>query len=116
MFESDCQPCLGKITPALQAELMRRAHDTKPCYDRTLVKKRNATGHLTVQVRIGKSGGICSDKVVEDGIGDEKLAVCARSAFEGSAGTLPPPEGGCIVVNVPMSFVLGDAGVAPGEP
>jgi hypothetical protein len=95
---------------------MRRAHDTKPCYDRALSTRRNAAGRLTVQVRIGKSGGICSDKVVADEIGDERLAVCARSAFEGNAGTLPPPEGGCIVVNVPMSFVLGDAGVEDAGP
>jgi hypothetical protein len=107
---SDCESCDGALTSALQTELMSRAGEAKSCYDRLLARRRGAEGHMLVRVRVGGTGAICSDKVLEDELHDEQLARCVLAMFEGHAGVLPAPAGGCVEVNVPLSFVRGDAG------
>jgi hypothetical protein len=110
----DCEACAGTLTWELQAELTRRARGTKSCYDRMLsdegAQKGGAGGRLMVRVRVGHKGNLCEEKVVLDEIRDEKLATCVRAAFAGEGAPLPAPAGGCIDVNVPLSFIRSDAG------
>jgi hypothetical protein len=108
----DCRMCFGKITAGLQAELTRRARQMMPCYDQALVRNANARGRLTVRIRVGQRGSLCSAKVTHDEIGDDELATCARTAFEAEGVPLPAPADGCIDVNVPLNFVPIDAGTS----
>ena len=105
----DCRLCFGKPTPGLEAELVLRARRASPCYDRALVRSVAARGRLTVRVRIGQSGSICSQRIVRDDLGDDELATCVRATLEAEGAAFPSPVGGCTDINVPFNFVPGPA-------
>lgn len=96
-------PCKGSASPGLTQALSARAASSRSCYERALQTNEGLQGKLVVQVRVDPTGRVCSSKLAEDGIGSQTVSSCVLGTFRGAK--LPPPAGGCLDVNVPMSFV-----------
>lgn len=109
------ETCTGSLTQPLMAALQRRSQDSRECYNR-LLRTREAAGSMTVSLKLSSSGAACSASIVTPTPVTSELAPiepCVRALFEGN--TFPPPEGGCIVVHIPLTFAIKDdsAGASP---
>jgi hypothetical protein len=58
---------------------------------------------VTVSVRVGPSGNVCSASVAANDMGSGNVAACAANIFRNAS--YPAPRGGCVDATVPMSFV-----------
>ncbi len=92
--------CKGSVTPALSSALGGRAASARRCYERMLRTDSTLSGSVTAQVRVGPQGQVCGVSISKDfgGVG----ASCVAPALR--AGNLPPPNGGCVDVAVPVTF------------
>lgn len=95
--------CKGSAPGALQSALRSRAGAARRCYERALRQNEMLEGRMTVGVRIGSDGRVCSAHVVSNTLGDPTVASCVAGLMR--SGSLPAPSGGCVDVQVPMSFV-----------
>jgi len=95
--------CRGTASPALQAALSARAGAARPCYERALRVNAALTGRLTVGLRVDPGGLVCSTSIMHDAIHSAEVASCVMGMFRSSR--FPAPTGGCVDVNVPLSFV-----------
>jgi outer membrane biosynthesis protein TonB len=95
--------CSGESTGALSAALRGRAQSAQGCYQRAL-RTSEVSGSLTVSVQVGPSGQVCSASLVNDTVHSSEVASCVLGRFRGQ--TFPPPSGGCIVANIPISFTI----------
>lgn len=101
-----CSKCgEGVSTAALQQGVMGVAGSAQGCYNRAL-RNSAASGKLTVSVSVGSNGTVCNANVVNDTVGSPEIAQCVAQRFRGR--TFPPPERGCVVLNVPINFKLAD--------
>jgi hypothetical protein len=64
-------------------------------------------GKLVVGVRLDPSGSVCTTSIAQDGVHSAEVASCVLGMFRGAH--FPAPTGGCVDVNVPMSFVPREA-------
>jgi hypothetical protein len=96
-------PCKGESTGALSAALQGRAGSARACYQRAL-RTSEVSGSMTVSVQIGPSGQVCSASVTKDTIHSGEVTSCVLGRFRGQS--FPPPSGGCIVANIPISFTI----------
>jgi hypothetical protein len=96
--------CTGRAPPGLEPALRVRANQARRCYDRALLQDSTLRGRVTVVVRVGTSGGVCSATVASNDMPTPDVANCAANIFR-SSGNLPAPRGGCIDAPVPLSFV-----------
>ncbi len=96
-------PCKGSASAGLTSALSARASASRACYERALRGNETIQGRLVVQVRVDSNGRVCSARVAEDGLGSQEVSSCVLGNFRGVK--LPAPTGGCVDVNVPMSFV-----------
>lgn len=96
-------PCNGSASPGLTSALSARAASSRACYERALRTNETLQGKMVVKVRVDSNGRVCSAGVAEDGVGSQEVSSCVLGNFRGVK--LPPPTGGCLDVNVPMSFV-----------
>lgn len=96
-------PCKGSASPALTSALSARAGASRACYERALRTNETIQGKMVVQVRVDANGRVCSARVAEDGLRSQEVSSCVLGNFRGAK--LPAPTGGCLDVNVPMSFV-----------
>ncbi|MGA2449116.1 MAG: AgmX/PglI C-terminal domain-containing protein [Polyangiaceae bacterium] len=96
--------CIGREAPGLEPALRVRANQARRCYDRALLQDSTLRGHVTILVRVGTSGAVCSATVTSNDMATPDVANCAANIFR-SSGTLPAPRGGCIEAPVPLSFV-----------
>jgi hypothetical protein len=96
--------CTGRAPPGLEPALRVRANQARRCYDRALLQDATLRGHVTVLVRVGSAGGVCSAVVASNDMPTPDVANCAANIFR-SSGSLPAPRGGCIDAPVPLSFV-----------
>jgi hypothetical protein len=96
--------CTGTAPPELGSVLQVRAAQARRCYNQALASDSSLKGHVTVEVRIGPGGNVCSANVASNDMGSATVANCAANIFRASGG-YPPPRGGCVVATVPMSFV-----------
>lgn len=96
--------CGGSSPPELAQALQVRAAQARRCYNQALTQDNSLRGHVSIAVRVGPSGNVCSATVAANDMGTPSVANCAANIFR-SSGTLPAPRGGCIDANVPMSFV-----------
>lgn len=94
--------CKGNTTPALQSALAARGAMARSCYNTALRNNPNLKGKMTMSVRVSPNGTVCSAHVSENSLGDQAVASCAAAKFR--SGSLPPPTGGCVNVNVPLNF------------
>ena len=94
--------CTGSPSGALQSALSARGAQSRGCYETALRNNATLEGTLTVGVKVGPSGQVCGARIVADGLHDPGVSNCVVNKFAGSQ--LPPPQGGCADVNVPLRF------------
>jgi hypothetical protein len=75
----------------------------RSCYERALTHNSSLTGKLVASVRVGPNGNVCTASASNDTLGDAAVTNCVLSRFR--SGKFPKPIGGCVDVNVPLSFV-----------
>jgi outer membrane biosynthesis protein TonB len=100
--------CEGKCsqqysTPELGQALQVRAGQARRCYNQALSQDSTLKGHVSINVRIGPSGNVCSATVASNDMGSPAVANCAANVFRTSSG-YPSPRGGCVDANVPLNF------------
>ncbi|HMR75904.1 MAG TPA: AgmX/PglI C-terminal domain-containing protein [Polyangiaceae bacterium] len=95
--------CKGTATPQLQSALRGRAGQSRGCYERGLRQNSLLQGKITIAVRIGPAGQVCSANIASNSVGDPGVASCVLGMFR--SGTFPAPKGGCVDAAVPMNFV-----------
>lgn len=97
------QVCTGSPSAALQSALSGRAGQSRSCYEKALSSNATLEGTLTIGVKVGPGGQVCSARVVADGLHDPGVSNCVVNRFLGA--TFPAPQGGCAEVNVPLRFM-----------
>jgi len=100
--------CDGKCSQAyasaeLGQALQVRANQARRCYNAALAQDPSIKGHVSIAVRVGPGGNVCSASVASNDMGSPGVANCAANMFR--SGSYPAPHGGCIDANVPLSFV-----------
>jgi hypothetical protein len=95
--------CAGNASPELEQALQIRGAQARRCYNQALAQDSSLKGHVTIAVRIGPSGNLCSAAVATNDMGSASVANCAANIFRSSQ--YPTPRGGCVDANVPLSFV-----------
>jgi hypothetical protein len=96
--------CRGTSPPELGQALQVRASQARRCYNQALAQDSQLKGHVSISVRIGPSGNVCSANVASNDMGTPNVANCAANIFR-SAAAYPSPRGGCVDANIPISFV-----------
>lgn len=96
--------CRGTSPPELGQALQVRASQARRCYNQALAQDSQLKGHVSISVRIGPSGNVCSASVASNDMGTPNVANCAANIFR-SANGYPSPRGGCVDANIPLSFV-----------
>jgi hypothetical protein len=96
--------CVGAATPELGQALQVRGAQARRCYNEALARDPSLRGHVTVAVRVGTVGNVCSVNVTSNDMGTPNVANCAANIFARS-GSLPAPRGGCVDATVPLAFV-----------
>ena len=97
------QACTGSPTAALTSALSGRAGQSRSCYEKALSSNATLEGTLTIGVKVGPGGQVCSARVVADGLHDPGVSNCVVNRFMGAS--FPAPQGGCAEVNVPLRFM-----------
>lgn len=95
--------CSGKASSELQGALQVRGAQARRCYNQALAQDSSLKGHVQIAVRVGPSGNVCSANVTSNDMGTPSVGNCAANIFRTAA--LPAPQGGCVDVAVPLSFV-----------
>lgn len=95
--------CEGTATGALSSALRAHAQTAQGCYKRAL-RTGEVSGSMTVSVQVGPSGQVCSASLVRDEVHSGEVSSCVLGRFRGQ--TFPPPSGGCVVANIPISFSI----------
>ena len=95
--------CEGTATGALSSALRARAQMAQGCYNRAL-RTSEVSGSMTVSVQVGPSGQVCSVSLANDTVHSGEVTSCVLGRFRGQS--FPPPSGGCIVANIPISFSI----------
>lgn len=95
--------CTGSASGSLQSALSGRAAQSRGCYETALRNNATLEGTMTVAVKVGPDGAVCGARVVSDGLHDPGVTNCVVNKFSGAR--LPPAEGGCVEVNVPLRFM-----------
>jgi hypothetical protein len=95
--------CTGTAPGALTSALAGRAGQSRSCYEKALSSNATLEGTMTVGVKVGPGGQVCSARVVADGLHDPGVSNCVVNRFLGA--TFPSPQGGCAEVNVPLRFM-----------
>lgn len=95
--------CTGVASGALQSALSGRAAQSRGCYETALRNNTTLEGTMTIAVKVGPDGTVCGARVAADGLHDPGVTNCVINKFAGAK--LPPAEGGCAEVNVPLRFM-----------
>lgn len=95
--------CKGDVPAALRGALAGAAGSVRGCYERALRQNQMLQGKLVVAVKVGTHGQACGATLASDSLGDPAVASCVLQKFR--AGTFPAPIGGCVDVQVPISFM-----------
>ncbi len=96
-------PCGGSAGPELRRALVERVGQAQSCYRSSLFDRPGLRGTLTLSVRVGSGGQVCSAAVTGDDLGDPLVAACVTNLVR--TGRFPAPDGGCVDAVVPMNFV-----------
>jgi len=96
--------CSGSLTPELEQAIQIRGVQTRRCYNSALAVDSQLKGRVTITVRVGPGGNVCSANVTSNDMGSPGVASCAANIFRASQ-SYPQPHGGCVELGVPLSFV-----------
>jgi hypothetical protein len=99
----DAKACTGKSTPDLDQTLSFRARQGRRCYDTALAVDPTLKGKVSIAVRVGANGSLCSAGVASNELGNANVANCIVNQFR--AGGFPSPRGGCADFNIPINLV-----------
>jgi hypothetical protein len=100
----DARTCSGAMTSDLEAALAFRAKTAHKCYDDALANDSTLHGNVKISVRIASNGNLCSANAAGSDLANPNVAACIANRFR-QAGHFPPPAGGCLDVNVPISLM-----------
>lgn len=95
--------CSGTATSSLTTALRAKAQSAQGCYQRAL-RTAEVSGSLMVSVQVSPSGSVCSASLTKDSVRSAEISSCVLGRFRGQ--TFPPPSGGCVTVNIPISFTI----------
>ena len=95
--------CQGEAPVALRRALSEAAGSVRGCYERALRQNQVLQGKLVVAVKVGQHGEACGASLASDSLGDPAVASCVLQKFR--SRTFPAPIGGCVDVQVPISFM-----------
>jgi hypothetical protein len=95
--------CTGSNSNELESALSFRVKQAHRCYDNALAQDPTLRGKVTVAVRIGATGTVCSAGIASNEMSSAQVANCVSGYFRGN--TFPAPRGGCVDVNIPINFV-----------
>jgi hypothetical protein len=101
--QCDAKACTGSSTSELEQTLSFRAKQAHRCYDNALTQDPTLKGKISIALRIGANGTVCSAGVASNDMGTPSVANCVVGYFRG--GSFPSPKGGCADINVPINFV-----------
>lgn len=100
----DARTCSGGMTSDLEAALAFRAKTAHKCYDDALAQDSTLHGNVKISVRVASNGNLCSANAAASDLANPSVAACIANRFR-QAGHFPPPSGGCLDVNVPISLM-----------
>jgi len=100
----DSKKCTGTSGPELENALGFRARQAHRCYDNALAQDPTLRGKITVAVRVGSNGQVCSANIASNDMGSPVVAQCVAGYFR-NASFPSPKGGGCVDVNIPINFV-----------
>jgi hypothetical protein len=99
--------CSGRATPAMLQLALKRAGAVRSCYVRSLRLNGSLGGKLHLRLRIDPEGNVVDYAILEDTlVADPAFYPCAKGMF---TGPFPAPEGGCLNMKIPLSFVPREA-------
>jgi len=101
--QCDARQCTGQNNSELESALSFRVKQSHRCYDNALAQDPTLRGKITVTVRVGANGQVCSAGVASNELGSSSVAQCVTGYFRGA--NFPSPKGGCVDVNIPINFV-----------
>lgn len=101
--QCDAKKCTGVSSSELETALQFRVKQAHRCYDNALSQDPTLRGKITVAVRIGANGQVCSAGIASNEMGSATVASCVSGYFRGAS--FPSPKGGCADVNIPINFV-----------
>lgn len=101
--QCDVKKCSGTTGSDLETTLAFRAKQAHRCYDNALAQDPTLRGKMSIAVRIGANGSVCSVGVASNDMGSPNVANCVANYFR--SGGFPAPKGGCADVNIPINFV-----------
>jgi outer membrane biosynthesis protein TonB len=90
-------------TPELAQALAVRQSQARRCYNQALARDPSLKGRVSIGVRIGPAGNVCSVGVESNDMGTPAVANCAANIFRNAS--YPAPKGGCVDANIPLKFV-----------
>jgi hypothetical protein len=102
--QCDVKTCTGATSSEIESALSFRAKQAHRCYDNALSQDPTLRGKVSIAVRIGANGQACSAGVASNELTSAPgVANCVTGYFRGQV--FPMPKGGCVDVNIPISFV-----------
>lgn len=101
--QCDVKQCSGSAGPELEKALQLRVRQAHRCYDTALEQDATLRGKVTLAVRVGANGQVCSARVASNEMGSSQVASCVTGFFRGAS--FPLPKGGCIDANIPINFI-----------
>lgn len=101
--QCDAKKCVGSSSSELETALQFRVRQAHRCYDNALAQDPTLRGKVTVGVRIGANGQVCSAGIASNEMSSQQVAQCVSGYFRGA--NFPAPRGGCLDVNIPINFV-----------
>ena len=104
-------PCAGSCTGTAGGDLASAvrgaAGGARGCYERALRQNSGLQGRLTVRLRVDPGGTVCGASIGRDEIHAAEVSSCVLGIFRGRK--FPAPQGGCVDMDVPLSFTPKDA-------
>jgi hypothetical protein len=95
--------CSGSATSELSGAIQVRQQQARRCYNQALAADSTLKGRVSIALKVGGNGSACSASVASNDMGSNAVANCVATMFRNA--TYPAPKGGCLDVNVPMSFI-----------
>jgi hypothetical protein len=100
----------GKGVPSSELidAAMALAANARECYRAELRNESQSgaapEGRLMVRVEVNEDGAVRSARAVQDSLGRPSVTTCVTHLF--SESTLPRPQSGCVIINVPLAFLV----------
>ena len=93
----------GTSTPELESAIQMRARQAHACYDQALAADSTLKGKVTVSLKIGAGGQVCSASGQPSAdLTNPSVAPCIAAKFRGNS--FPAPKGGCVDIALPVNL------------